>query len=511
MSSIASRPPNTEAREPESQEPTLSPQGASEPPAQGASQPGEGPSGNPEGGAPRKQLRTPFRRRKGSGPRPAQDASEGGRGEGRRAAQEPVPMADLASEADADASVPAGDDSLPAFVAPSQQFKKKLIQRHIENDAIAPKLHKVLADSGCGSRREMEELITAGRVSVNGVPAHIGQRVMPTDQVRVNGKLVLRKNPARPPRVLLYHKPAGEIVSHDDPGERNTVFERLPKVKNSKWLAVGRLDFNTEGLLIFTTSGDLANKMSHPRYGVEREYAVRVLGELTSEQRQALLAGVQLEDGLAAFATCDFAGGEGANQWYRVTLAEGRNREVRRMFEAVGLTVSRLIRTRFGEIALPRNLRRGRWEELEAQVVMALMIQVGVTRISEAPSRERSGKRPEGRSEGGRPERNGNSGGNNAGNSSNAGHGNRGRRGGTGTGNAFGGGGGGGGGGNVRPNKAMPDTPPPVDDENEMDDEWQPKAPNAHQSRLSALGHPPGAGVKAGGGYRGKRPRFGGR
>src|SRR5690606_26262818 len=218
----------------------------------------------------------------------------------------------------------------------------------------APKLHKVLAEAGIGSRREMEDLIVAGRVSVNGEPAHIGQRVGPNDQVRVNGKLVQRRHTSRPPRVVLYHKPAGEIVSQDDPGGRATVFSRLPKIKTGKWISVGRLDLNTEGLLIFTTSGDLANRMMHPRYGMEREYAVRVLAELTPEQQQALTTGVQLDDGPAAFGTLQFLGGEGSNRWYRVTLSEGRNREVRRMFESAGVMVSRLIRVRFGDIGLPR-------------------------------------------------------------------------------------------------------------------------------------------------------------
>jgi 23S rRNA pseudouridine2605 synthase len=210
---------------------------------------------------------------------------------------------------------------------------------------LAPKLHKVLADSGMGSRREMEELIVAGRVSVNAEPAHLGQRVLPTDQVRVNGKLIQRKNKSKPPRVLIYHKPAGEIVSMDDPQGRTTVFQKLPKISNGKWIAVGRLDFNTEGLLLFTSSGELANRLMHPRYEVQREYAVRILGELSEEQRQQLLTGIQLEDGPAKFLYVDAAGGEGANRWYKVGLKEGRNREVRRMFEACNLTVSRLIRT----------------------------------------------------------------------------------------------------------------------------------------------------------------------
>src|SRR5690606_13721396 len=203
---------------------------------------------------------------------------------------------------------------------------KRRLGKYLASEAVAPKLHKVLAEAGIGSRREMEELIVAGRVSVNGEPAHIGQRVGLGDQVRVNGKLVQRRHASRPPRVVLYHKPAGEIVSQDDPGGRATVFSRLPKIKSGKWISIGRLDLNTEGLLIFTTSGDLANRMMHPRYGMEREYAVRVLGDLSDEQLKRLLDGVELEDGLAKFGSLDYLGGEGSNRWYRVTIQEGRNR-----------------------------------------------------------------------------------------------------------------------------------------------------------------------------------------
>ena len=234
--------------------------------------------------------------------------------------------------------------------------------KYLNSDALAPKLHKVLAEAGIGSRREMEDLIIAGRVSVNGEPAYIGQRVGPNDQVRVNGRLIARPNKKKPPRLILYYKPAGEIVSHDDPEGRATVFARLPKLKVGKWLSVGRLDLNTEGLLILTTSGEISNRLMHPRYGAEREYAVRVLGELAPEQMKKLTEGIELEDGTARFGTLEYIGGEGSNRWYRVTLSEGRNREVRRMFDAAGVTVSRLIRTRFGEIVLPKKLRRGRWE-----------------------------------------------------------------------------------------------------------------------------------------------------
>lgn len=249
----------------------------------------------------------------------------------------------------------------------------KVAKRDLVAEDDAPKLHKVLAEAGLGSRRDMEELIVAGRVSVNGEPAHIGQRILATDQVRINGKLIQRRIAKRPPRVLVYHKPAGEIVSHNDPEGRPSVFDRLPNMKAAKWLAVGRLDFNTEGLLLFTTSGDLANKLMHPRYGIEREYAVRTLGVLEEGMRQKLLSGVELADGTAQFSKIADGGGEGSNRWYRVVIGEGRNREVRRMFEAIGLTVSRLIRTRYGVMVLPRGLKRGRWEELGENEVRHLL------------------------------------------------------------------------------------------------------------------------------------------
>ena len=256
--------------------------------------------------------------------------------------------------------------------------EQKNVRRDLTADDDAPKLHKVLAEAGLGSRRDMEELIVAGRVSVNGEPAHIGQRILPSDQVRINGKLIQRKVSKRPPRVLVYHKPAGEIVSTNDPEGRPSVFDRLPTMKTGKWLAVGRLDFNTEGLLLFTTSGDLANRLMHPRYGIDREYAVRTLGELEEGMRQKLLAGVELEDGPAQFSRIADGGGEGVNKWYRVTIGEGRNREVRRMFEAVGLTVSRLIRTRYGSMTLPSGLKRGRWEEMDEHDVRSLLALSGL-------------------------------------------------------------------------------------------------------------------------------------
>ena len=271
-------------------------------------------------------------------------------------------------------------DAFDANEGGQGQNRAAKVRRDLTAEDDAPKLHKVLAEAGLGSRRDMEELIVAGRVSVNGEPAHIGQRILPTDAVRINGKLMQRRvNVAnKPPRVLVYHKPAGEIVSADDPEGRPSVFDRLPTMKTGKWLAVGRLDFNTEGLLLFTNSGDLANRLMHPRYNIDREYAVRTLGELEEGMRQKLLAGVELDDGLANFTKIADGGGEGVNRWYRVVIGEGRNREVRRMFEAVGLTVSRLIRTRYGAMTLPSGLKRGRWEELEENDVRNFMDAFGI-------------------------------------------------------------------------------------------------------------------------------------
>ncbi len=242
-------------------------------------------------------------------------------------------------------------------------------------EAKPERLQKVLAQAGIGSRREMDQWIAEGRVTVNGEVAQPGQSVVPTDKVKIGGRLINIRftGSSRPPRVLMYHKPEGEIVSRDDPDGRPSVFAALPRMRGGRWINVGRLDFNTSGLLLFTTSGDLANKLMHPSSQLVREYAVRVLGELTLEAQQQLLKGVELEDGPANFAALVDAGGEGANKWYRVTIFEGRNREVRRMFEAVGCTVSRLIRVRYGPFVLPPQLKRGRCQELTETEVKALL------------------------------------------------------------------------------------------------------------------------------------------
>jgi 23S rRNA pseudouridine2605 synthase len=340
-----------------------------------------------------RKLRTPFRRRRSDAPeatRQSDDASDAPRADFVSFDEDASHVADFGDPVEAEKEA---EEAL-SYLRQTERIEQRL-NKYLNSDVLMPKLHKVLADAGIGSRREMEELIIAGRVSVNGEPAHIGQRVGVNDNVRVNGKPITRTNTKKPPRVILYHKPAGEIVSHDDPDGRANVFSRLPKMKVGKWLSIGRLDLNTEGLLIFTTSGDLSNRLLHPRYGNEREYAVRVLGELGPEQRQSLLDGVTLDDGPASFGMIEFIGGEGSNRWYRVTLNEGRNREVRRMFESVGLTVSRLIRTRFGDIVLPTTLRRGRWEELDSKLVSALMVQVGLLRDDDSTEgRSRQPKQP---------------------------------------------------------------------------------------------------------------------
>ena len=240
------------------------------------------------------------------------------------------------------------------------------------------RLHKLLAQCGYGSLRGLEEMIIAGRITVNRQPAEVGQKVGPSDQVRINGELVrIRFAPPRA-RVLLYHKPAGEIVSRSDPEGRPTVFDKLPRLGSAKWIAVGRLDFNSEGLLLFTTLGELANRLMHPRYEVEREYAVRIVGSLTPEQERALLEGIELEDGPARVLSLADGGGEGSNHWYKITLPEGRNREVRRLFEALGLMVSRLIRTRYGVVSMPPQLKRGQTLELAPDELNKLMTAAGM-------------------------------------------------------------------------------------------------------------------------------------
>ena len=222
----------------------------------------------------------------------------------------------------------------------------------------------------------MEELIAAGEVTVNGRVARVGMRVSPVDRIVVRGEPVSARaayRPERAPRIILYHKPEGEIVSRQDPQGRPSVFDRAEFLRTGRWLSIGRLDFNTCGLLVFTDSGELANRLSHPRFQMRRDYAVRILGALSPQQMQALKSGVQLEDGEARFEALESEGGEGSNRWYRVRVREGRNRLVRRMFEALGFKVSRLMRTAFGPFELPPRLKRGQWLRLdEADVRQAL-------------------------------------------------------------------------------------------------------------------------------------------
>jgi 23S rRNA pseudouridine2605 synthase len=237
---------------------------------------------------------------------------------------------------------------------------------------MSEKLQKVLSRAGHGSRRAIEAMIDAGRVSVDGQIAKLGNRVKVNHamKIRMDSHVVsVKESEEAVCRLLAYYKPEGELCTHSDPRGRPTVFDRLPKLRGSRWVTVGRLDINTSGLLLFTTDGELANRMMHPSREVEREYAVRVFGQTDNDIVKQLKKGVQLEDGLASFHTIDFQGGEGLNQWYKVTITEGRNREVRRLWEAVGMQVSRLIRVRYGNIALPKWLPRGGWADLDLNAI----------------------------------------------------------------------------------------------------------------------------------------------
>ena len=256
-----------------------------------------------------------------------------------------------------------------------QSQVRRLQEQRSDLSGIEPvRLQKALAASGAGSRREMEEWIQNGWIMVNGKVAQLGDKVQPEDQVLVKGSVIKLKWPDRLPRIILYYKQEGEIVSRDDPQGRVSIFDRLPQAASSRWVAIGRLDINTSGLLILTTSGELANRFAHPSFEVEREYAVRVLGELGMDEMRLLTSeGVMLEDGLARVERIHSQGGEGVNKWYNVVLKEGRNREVRRIFEHFGLTVSRLVRTGFGPIGLPNRLKRGQFYELNAAEVASVM------------------------------------------------------------------------------------------------------------------------------------------
>lgn len=230
---------------------------------------------------------------------------------------------------------------------------------------MSEKLQKVLARAGKGSRREMEAVISSGRISIDGNVAYLGDRVEGTEQIRIDGHLVkIAQTDEQPCRVLVYNKPEGEMCTRKDPEGRPTVFDRLPPIDGSRWVAVGRLDINTSGMLLFTNDGELANRLMHPSHEVEREYAVRVFGEVNEAMLQTLRHGVKLEDGMAKFNKISYKGGEGRNHWFHVVLTEGRNREVRRLWESQDVQVSRLIRVRYGDLPMERRLPLGGWIEL---------------------------------------------------------------------------------------------------------------------------------------------------
>ena len=384
----------------------------------GAAAPSEG--SGPAGGAPRPKRKR-RRGRKGRGAN-EQPGVAGAAGEGAQAAgpaplsieRPPMPDTDElfatvttgAFDAEAEPAqsevapvtvegAVAADADLPAAAEPTAAAADAAAtatapdRRVLGPDAEAPKLQKVLAQSGVGSRRDLEQMIADGRISVNGEPAHVGQRVTWGDRVAVDGKPVRVRIAPLPTRVIAYHKPVGEVVTFDDPQGRPTVFRRLPRLAHGKWQSVGRLDINTEGLLLFTTSGELANRLMHPRFGVEREYAVRVLGQLDPEAKSRLLAGVPIEGQPCAFQSIEDGGGEGVNHWYKVVISEGRNREVRKLFDAVGLAVSRLIRIRYGAIVLPRGLKRGVCVDLNEDDVALLRRMTG---LGEGRSRNKRGR-----------------------------------------------------------------------------------------------------------------------
>lgn len=365
-----------------------------------AGEAGEG-EGVAEPGGPKQRSgrnRRRNRRGRGEGRGEAQGAAEGAETAERepRSPKTPQPPLPAPDTGEVFAQLLSGEfdaEPAPAETEAEPEGDEQSAKRVLAAEPDAPKLHKVLAQAGVGSRRDMEQLIVEGRITVNGEPAHIGQRISFGDQVRVNGKPIKLRILPPSARVLAYHKPAGEVVTHDDPQQRPTVFRRLPRLQQGKWQSVGRLDINTEGLLLFTNSGELANQLMHPRFGVEREYAVRVLGQLDGEARAKLLEGVEIDGQRAAFKAIEDGGGEGVNRWYRVVITEGRNREVRKLFEAVGLTVSRLIRVRYGTVVLPRGLKRGVWVELDENDVRIIRrLAGGGESRREAPA-EGGGKR----------------------------------------------------------------------------------------------------------------------
>ena len=364
---------------------------------------GEGGEGGP---AERKSRRNRRRRGKNREGREAREGEgEGAAAAGGEPATPTVPAAPQADAGERFAQVLAGEFDSESELA-EEEGADEPAKRVLAAEPDAPKLHKVLAQAGIGSRRDMEQLILEGRISVNGEPAHIGQRISYGDQVKVSGKPIKIRIAPPPARVIAYHKPVGEVVTFNDPENRPTVFRKLPRLQQGKWQSVGRLDINTEGLLLFTTSGELANLLMHPRFGVEREYAVRVLGQLDDEARAKLLEGVEIDGQRASFKSIEDGGGEGVNRWYRVVISEGRNREVRKLFDAVGLTVSRLIRIRYGSVVLPRGLKRGVWVDLDEAEVRLLRRLAGGGEASKGPRdndhRNANGQAGEGKSGRGR-------------------------------------------------------------------------------------------------------------
>lgn len=316
---------------------------------------------------------------------------------------------DVDVDGDAEVAAPAAAIEAVADDEEGDAAAGQPAKRVLAPDADAPKLQKVLAQAGVGSRRDIEDLIAKGQITVNGEVAHVGQRISYGDRVAVAGKPVKVRIAPVAPRILAYHKPVGEVVTFNDPEGRPTVFRNLPRLPQGKWQSVGRLDLNTEGLLLFTNSGELANQLMHPRFGVEREYAVRVLGSLSNEQKDRLLAGVDVDGQQASFKSIVDGGGEGVNRWYRVVITEGRNREVRKLFETVGLAVSRLIRIRYGTVVLPRGLRRGVYIELgDADVRIIRQLAGNEPREQRADRQnrqERDKQRRRGNSGGPRPSR----------------------------------------------------------------------------------------------------------
>lgn len=265
-------------------------------------------------------------------------------------------------------------------------------------DTTSEKLQKVLAQAGFGSRRQMESWISEGRIKINGKLATLGDRVTGNEQFEIDNRAIVLKIDDTT-QVIAYHKPVGEMSTRHDPEGRPTVFANLPKLRGARWIGIGRLDVNTSGLLLLTTNGELANRLMHPSRSIEREYAIRILGKPTPEHLQQLQRGIELEDGMAHFKSVRDAGGEGANHWYHVVLTEGKRREARRLWEALGFTVSRLMRIRYGDIPLPAHLRQGHHQPLEPQQIQQLMDSVSLAysapKIAATPApRTRSPRRP---------------------------------------------------------------------------------------------------------------------